>query len=71
MAAGLEVKSGELDTFKVNFNAAVKENLSDADLSPVQHIDAELSGDQRLLFEECEPACCRGIIVCQGIVDLR
>jgi single-stranded-DNA-specific exonuclease len=46
MAAGLEVKSGSLETFKDDFNAAVCSALSDIDLSPVQHIDSILTGDE-------------------------
>lgn len=46
MAAGLEVKPGELDAFKESFNDAVRKSLGGFDLSPVQHIDAEVSAEQ-------------------------
>jgi single-stranded-DNA-specific exonuclease len=45
MAAGLEVKPGMLDAFKVEFNQAVAKELSDADLSPVQQIDSLVDAD--------------------------
>lgn len=40
MAAGLEVKPGELDAFKEAFNEAAAQMLRGIDLSPVQHVDA-------------------------------
>ncbi len=40
MAAGLEVKPGELEQFKAQFNAAVFQSLEKTDLIPVQRIDA-------------------------------
>jgi len=46
MAAGVEVKSGQLETFKIRFNAAVKTALENIDLSPVQQIDAVVSAEQ-------------------------
>ncbi|MEI6891098.1 MAG: single-stranded-DNA-specific exonuclease RecJ [Pontiella sp.] len=46
MAAGLEVKPGELDRFKAAFNAAVSSELSERDLAPVQYIDAIIEPDQ-------------------------
>ena len=46
MAAGLEVKPGELDRFKTGFNAAVAAALSEKDLSPVQYIDGVVEPDQ-------------------------
>ncbi|MDF7806801.1 hypothetical protein P4E94_05070 [Pontiellaceae bacterium B12219] len=45
MAAGLEVKPGELDAFKTEFNQAVAQELSKVDLSPVQHIDSVVEAD--------------------------
>ena len=46
MAAGLEVKPGELERFKIEFNAAVASALSEKDLSPVQYIDGVVESDQ-------------------------
>lgn len=40
MAAGLEVRSGELDAFSQAFNDAAGTVLQGVDLNPVQHIDA-------------------------------
>ncbi|MDF7797926.1 single-stranded-DNA-specific exonuclease RecJ [Pontiellaceae bacterium B1224] len=54
MAAGLEVKPGTLENFKVDFNAAVTQVLGEQDLSPVQQIDAILTADEisRDFFDE-------------------
>ncbi|VGO16539.1 Single-stranded-DNA-specific exonuclease RecJ [Pontiella desulfatans] len=46
MAAGLEVKPGELEAFKAAFNAAVAATLGETDLSPVLHIDAEVAPEE-------------------------
>ncbi|QBG46278.1 single-stranded-DNA-specific exonuclease RecJ [Verrucomicrobia bacterium S94] len=43
MAAGLEVKSGQLDAFKEQFNRAVSLALKKVDLTPVLQIDAVLN----------------------------
>lgn len=42
MAAGLAVKPGALESFREAFSAAAAEALRDVDLSPVQHVDAEV-----------------------------
>ncbi|HEY5653241.1 MAG TPA: single-stranded-DNA-specific exonuclease RecJ, partial [Pontiella sp.] len=46
MAAGLEVKPGEVDVFRKAFNRAVKSVLHEYDLTPSQHIDAVISEEQ-------------------------
>ena len=46
MAAGLELNPGALEPFREMFNAAAVSSLGKVDLSPVQHIDAELSGGE-------------------------
>jgi single-stranded-DNA-specific exonuclease len=46
MAAGLEVNPGELEAFKQGFNAVAASMLGEVDLSPVQYIDAEISGGE-------------------------
>ncbi len=45
MAAGLEVKPGQLDAFKEDFNTAAAKLLRSADLSPVQQVDAMVAAD--------------------------
>ncbi len=40
MAAGLEVKPGELEAFKTAFNEAAMQQLQPVDLTPVQQVDA-------------------------------
>lgn len=45
MAAGLELKPGQLDSFSEAFNAAAAEMLNGRDLRPVQRIDAWLDLD--------------------------
>jgi len=42
MAAGLAVKPGALENFRKAFGAAAAEALREVDLSPVQHVDAEI-----------------------------
>lgn len=46
MAAGLELKPGQLDSFSEAFNAAASDLLSGRDLRPVQKIDAWLNLDE-------------------------
>ncbi|MEN7973437.1 MAG: single-stranded-DNA-specific exonuclease RecJ, partial [Verrucomicrobiota bacterium] len=46
MAAGLTLESGALEAFKQDFNAAAASVLKDADLAPVQYIDAIVSVDE-------------------------
>jgi single-stranded-DNA-specific exonuclease len=46
MAAGVELAAGSLDAFTIGFNDAVSIKLMSVDLSPVQHIDAEVSADE-------------------------
>jgi len=46
MAAGVELSVEFLDAFKSAFNAAASSRLKALDLAPVQHIDAEVSGDE-------------------------
>jgi len=46
MAAGVELAVDSLDAFKSAFNAAASSKLKVLDLAPVQHIDAEVSGDE-------------------------
>ena len=45
MAAGAAVAADSLEAFKVAFNASAAAELKSVDLSPVQHIDAEVSAD--------------------------
>jgi len=42
MAAGLAVKPGALENFRKAFGTAAAEALREVDLSPVQHVDAEI-----------------------------
>ncbi len=46
MAAGVELSADSLDPFKSAFNSTASTELKPLDLSPVQHIDAEVSGDE-------------------------
>jgi len=46
MAAGVELSSVSLDAFKAAFNVAASSKLKPLDLFPVQHIDAEVSGEE-------------------------
>ncbi len=46
MAAGLEVKPGELNAFKRAFNAAVTESLSGVDLTPSLKIDSYVAAEE-------------------------
>jgi single-stranded-DNA-specific exonuclease len=45
MAAGAAVAAHSLEAFKVAFNTSAATELKSVDLSPVQHIDAEVSAD--------------------------
>ena len=46
MAAGLEVKAGKVEAFHEAFNATAAAALAEEDLSPVQRIDAVLTGSE-------------------------
>ncbi len=46
MAAGVELTADSLDAFKAAFAAATSSDLKALDLSPLQHIDAEVSGKE-------------------------
>ena len=46
MAAGVELSVDFLDAFKSAFNAAASTELKPLDLSPVQYIDAEITGGE-------------------------
>ena len=46
MAAGLEVKPGNLELFKSAFNAAAVASLAGQDLAPVQQIDAIMTSEE-------------------------
>ena len=43
MAAGLDIEESNLDAFKKQFNATAAEQLKDADLRPVLHIDRAIT----------------------------
>jgi len=46
MAAGAELSADSMEAFKSAFNAVASAELKTLDLSPVQHIDAEIAGGE-------------------------